>query len=107
MLIVTTETVPGYAISQVFGVAQGNTIRTKNIGRDIGAGLKSIVGGELKGYTAMMSEARDEAMERLVEHAQRLGANAVVNLRFATADVVGAGAEILAYGTAVTLVPAG
>lgn len=105
ILTVTTETIPGYDIVAVQGVAQGSTVRTKHIGRDIGASFKSIVGGELRGYTEMMSEARTEAMQRLEDEAIQMGANAVVNLRFATADVVGAGAEILAYGTAVTVHP--
>ncbi len=98
ILTVTTETIPGYHITAVQGVAQGSTVRTKHIGRDIGASLKSIAGGELTGYTEMMSEARAEAIDRLGVEAMQMGANAVVNLRFATADVVGAGAEILAYG---------
>ncbi len=104
-MIVTTDTIPGHTITQALGVAQGNTVRTKHIGRDIGAGLKSIVGGELAGYTEMMTEARAEAVNRLTAEAQALGANAVINLRYATADVMGAGAEILAYGTAVIATP--
>lgn len=101
MLIVNTETIPGYTVTEVKGLVQGSTVRTKHIGRDIGASFKSIVGGELRGYTEMMMEARTEALERLNAEATAIGANAVVNVRFATADVVGAGAEILAYGTAV------
>ncbi len=106
MLIVNTETIPGYRIEAVRGLVQGSTVRTKHIGRDIGASFKSIVGGELRGYTEMMQEARMEAIDRLNAEATAIGANAVVNVRFATADVVGAGAEILAYGTAVAIVPA-
>lgn len=105
MLIVNTETVPGHQITAVRGLVQGSTVRTKHIGRDIGASLKSIVGGEIRGYTDMMTEARQEALSRLHAEAEAIGANAVVNLRFATADVVGAGAEILAYGTAVVISP--
>ncbi|MCP5027598.1 MAG: heavy metal-binding domain-containing protein [Actinomycetia bacterium] len=105
MLIVNTETIAGYQIIEVRGLVQGSTVRAKHIGRDIGASLKGIIGGELKAYTEMMSEARTEAVARLDAEAAAIGANAVVNLRFATADVVGAGAEILAYGTAVVAQP--
>jgi uncharacterized protein YbjQ (UPF0145 family) len=105
MILVTTETIPGHTVTAAVGVAMGSTVRTKHIGKDIGASLKSIVGGELSGYTDMMNEARQESMARLVQHASSMGANAVINLRFATADVVGAGAEILAYGTAVQVHP--
>ncbi len=105
MILVTTETIPGHDIRSAIGVVQGNTVRTKHIGRDIGASLKTIVGGEIKGYTDMLNEARAEAMERLRSNAMAAGANAVVNVRFTTADVVGAGAEILAYGTGVVAVP--
>lgn len=104
MILVTTETIPGHDITQAIGVVQGNTVRTKHIGRDIGATFKTIVGGEIKGYTDMLNEARAEAMERLRSNAMAAGANAVVNVRFTTADVVGAGAEILAYGTGVVAV---
>ncbi|MDY7103089.1 MAG: YbjQ family protein [Actinomycetota bacterium] len=109
MLIVNTETVPGLRITQVRGLAQGSTVRAKNVGRDIGASFKSLVGGELRGYTEMMTEARNEALERLSAHATSLGANAVVNVRFTTADIAGGAAEILAYGTAVIVdqAPAG
>jgi uncharacterized protein YbjQ (UPF0145 family) len=103
MFTVTTESVPGHRIVDLKGLVQGNTVRTKHVGRDIGASFKSIVGGELRGYTEMMTEARNEALQRMVGEAQALGANAVVSLRIATADVVGAGAEILAYGTAVVV----
>ncbi|MEM8925224.1 MAG: YbjQ family protein [Actinomycetota bacterium] len=105
MILVTTDAIPGYTITQALGVAQGNTVRTKHIGRDIGAGLKSIVGGELTGYTEMMTEARSEAAARMTAEAQAMGANAIINVRYATADVMGAGAEILAYGTAVVASP--
>ena len=103
MLIVNTDTIPGKEIYNVLGLVKGNTIRAKNIGRDIGAGLKSLVGGELKDYTKMISEAREEAMNRMAEEAQQLGANAVVNVRFSTSHVMGSTAEILAYGTAVKI----
>lgn len=101
MILVTTPEVPGHEVYQTLGLVRGNTIRAKNIFRDIGAGLKSIVGGELKDYSKMLTEARDQATARMVEEAEELGANAVVNIRFASADVMGNAAEILAYGTAV------
>jgi len=107
MLMVNTETIAGHEIVESRGVVIGSTVRTKHIGRDIGASLKSIVGGELTGYTEMMSEARQEASQRMEADAVEIGANAIVNVRFSTADVVGAGAEILAYGTAVVVRPVG
>ena len=103
MIIVTTPTVEGHAITQVHGLASGSTIRSKVIFKDIGAGLKSMVGGELGSYTKMMKESRGQALERLEEDAARLGANAVVNMRIATSMVAQGAAEILAYGTAVTV----
>ena len=103
MIIVTTETVPGRSITTVHGIVMGNTIRSKNVGKDIGAGLKNLVGGELKSYTAMLTEARTEALGRMVEMAEGMGANAVVNVRFTTSQITGGAAELLAYGTAVTL----
>ncbi|MFC1555360.1 YbjQ family protein [candidate division KSB1 bacterium] len=101
MITVTTPDVPGKEIYQTIGIVKGNTIRAKNVFRDIGAGLKSIVGGELKDYTKMLTEARDEALDRMVQQAQELGANAVVNVRMTSADVMGSAAEMLVYGTAV------
>jgi len=101
MILVTTPEVPGREVYQALGLVRGNTIRAKNIFRDIGAGLKSIVGGELKDYSKMLTEARDQATARMIEEAEELGANAIVNIRFASADVMGNAAEILAYGTAV------
>ena len=88
MLLTNTETVPGYRVLKHMGLVQGNTIRAKHIGRDIMAGLKNIVGGEIKGYTELLSQARAEATERMVKQAETLGANAVVNVRFATSSVM-------------------
>ena len=105
MIVVNTETVPGHRILEVKGLVQGNTIRAKNIGRDIGAGLKNLVGGELKAYTELMTEARREALQRMLDQATDLGANAVVNVRFTTSAVAGGAAELYAYGTAVMLEP--
>ncbi len=103
MYLVNTETVPGAEITQMLGLVQGNTIRAKNIGRDIGAGLKNLVGGELTAYTELLTEARQEATGRMVAEAQRLGANAIVNVRYTTSAVAGGAAELYAYGTAVVL----
>jgi len=99
--ISNTDEVPGRHITQFFGVVSGSTVRTKHIGRDIMASLKNIVGGELKGYTELLQDARDEAIERMTKQAESLGANAVVNVRFSTASVAQGAAELFAYGTAV------
>ncbi len=105
MILVNTETIPGMTISEVKGLVQGNTVRAKHLGRDIGAGLKNIVGGELKGYTERLTEARREALERMIAQAEQLGANAVVNVRFSTSAVTSGAAEIYAYGTGVVAAP--
>jgi uncharacterized protein YbjQ (UPF0145 family) len=107
MIIVNTETIPGYPTREVKGLVQGNTIRAKHLGRDFMAGLKNLVGGELKGYTELLTEARREAMQRMIMQAQQLGANAIVNTRFTTSAVTQGAAELYAYGTAVVVdVPA-
>jgi uncharacterized protein YbjQ (UPF0145 family) len=103
VILVTTSTVPGLEIAELKGLVRGNTVRAKHLGRDIFAGLKNLVGGELKGYTELLSEARDEALKRLVEDAKQLGANAVVGVRLTTSDVAQGAVEILAYGTAVVV----
>ncbi len=103
MLMTTTDVLPDWTVADVRGVAMGNSIRSKHLGRDIGAAFKTLVGGELKGYTDMLTEARNEAMQRMVEHAASMGAEAILNVRFTTSQVAGGAAEILAYGTAVTL----
>lgn len=103
MLVTTTECVPGREIREVLGVVKGNTIRARHLGSDIGATLKSLVGGEIKGYVKAVSAARDEAYERMVKEAEDLGADAVVNVRFTTSQIMDGAAEILAYGTAVKL----
>ncbi|WP_424008673.1 YbjQ family protein [Haloferax denitrificans] len=104
MIVTTTETVVGRDIEETLGAVRGNTIRARNVGRDITQGLRNIVGGELKSYTGLMAEARDEATERMVAEAEAMGADAVVGVRYVTAEVAQGAAEILAYGTAVTLV---
>ena len=103
MIVVNTETVPGREIVASLGIVQGNTIRAKNVGRDIAAGLKNLVGGELKGYTELLTEARRQAIERMLQQAQQLQADAVVNVRFTTSAVASGAAELYAYGTAVKL----
>ncbi len=101
MILTTLEGVPGQEIVEHFGLVQGSTIRAKHVGKDIMASFKNIIGGELKGYTELLQEARKEAVERMVSQADRLGANAVVNVRFATSSVAQGAAELFAYGTAV------
>ena len=101
MIVTNLETVPGHRTVQHFGLVQGNTIRAKHVGRDIMAGFKNIVGGEIKSYTSLLMQARQEALERMMAQAQELGANAVVNVRLATSSVMQGAAELLAYGTAV------
>ena len=98
MIVSNTETVPGKKIVEFYGVVTGSTVRAKHIGKDILAGLKNIVGGELAGYTELLREARHEAMQRMIEEAQRVGANAVVNIRFSTSSVAQGVAELFAYG---------
>ena len=101
MLCSNTEDIPGQQIVEFYGVVTGSTVRAKHIGRDIAAGLKNFVGGELKGYTELLQEARKEALHRMMEQARSLGANAVINVRFATSSVAQGAAELFAYGTAV------
>jgi len=96
-----TETIPGKRIVQFYGVVTGSTVRAKHIGRDIMASFKNIVGGELKGYTELLTEARTDALERMTQQAESLGANAVVNVRFSTSSIAQGAAELFAYGTAV------
>ena len=105
MEITTTESIPGRRITAVKGVALGSTVRSKNVGKDIGAGLKSLVGGELKSYSDMLTEARAQALSRMEEQAVQLGADSLINLRFMTSSVASGASEILAYATAVTTEP--
>ena len=101
MILTNVESIPGHTITEHYGLVQGSTIRAKHVGRDLMAGLKNIVGGELKGYTELMMEAHQEATNRMIEQAQQLGANAIINVRFTTTSVTQGAAEMLAYGTAV------
>ncbi len=103
MIVTNTETIPGRDITQIIGVVQGNSVRAKHVGRDIAAGLKSFVGGEIAGYTELMADARQEAYNRMVQNAQAWQADAVVNVRFETSMVAQTMSEMLAYGTAVKL----
>ncbi|WP_224336265.1 YbjQ family protein [Haloprofundus halobius] len=103
MELSNTDEIAGREITETLGVVRGNTVRARNIGRDITQGLRNVVGGELKGYTELMSDAREEALARMEAEAEELGADAVVNVRFVTSDIAQSGAELLAYGTAVEL----
>jgi len=101
MIIVNTDEIPGKKISESLGIARGSTVRARNLGRDIFAGLKNLVGGEISEYTRLLADAREEALQRMIQDANRMGADAVVNIRFTTSTVMQGCAEILAYGTAV------
>ncbi|MFV0679013.1 YbjQ family protein [Ottowia sp.] len=103
MLLSNTEYIPGHTIHKHLGLVQGSTVRAKHAGRDLMAGLKNIVGGELKGYTELLNESRQEAITRMQEQARSVGANAVINVRFSTSNIAAGASELLAYGTAVQL----
>jgi uncharacterized protein YbjQ (UPF0145 family) len=103
MLVVTTHDIPGQRIVKVVGLVKGNTIRARHLGRDIVAGLKNMVGGEISDYTKMIAECREEALDRMIAQAKANGANAVVGMRFATCEMMEHAAELLAYGTAVVI----
>ncbi|MDX8362022.1 MULTISPECIES: YbjQ family protein [Bacillaceae] len=103
MILVTTDFVPGKEIKQLIGFVRGNTVQTKHIGKDIMAGLKTLVGGEIKEYTEVMDEARQRAISRMVEDAKSKGANAIICLRLETSNVMTGASEIIAFGTAVVV----
>lgn len=103
MLISNIEIVPGKRIVKHLGMVQGNTVRAKHVGKDILSGFKNVFGGELKAYTELLQEAREEATERMVQQAKAIGANAVINVRYSTSSVAAGAAELFAYGTAVVL----
>ena len=105
MIVVTTDFIPGREIIEALGVVRGSTIRAKHIGKDIMSGLRMLVGGELKEYSEMLVETRNESMNRMTAQAERRGADAIVNVRFVTSQVMAGAAELLAYGTAVKLAP--
>jgi len=104
-VVTTTEYLPGYRIKKVLGMVSGSVVRARHLGRDILAGLKNIVGGEIKEYTELLAQSRDEAIKRMVEKAKGLGANAVIGVRFTTSAVMSGAAEVVAYGTAVVVEP--
>jgi len=103
VLISNLEVIPSKRVVQHLGLVQGSTVRAKHVGRDLMAGLKNVFGGELKGYTELLQESRDEAIERMQEQAESIGANAILNVRFSTSSVAQGAAEIFAYGTAVIM----
>jgi uncharacterized protein YbjQ (UPF0145 family) len=101
MIAVTTDLIPGKKMVKTLGLVRGNTIRARHVGRDIVAGLRNLVGGEIMEYTKLMAESREQALDRMNQEAERMGANAVVGLRFTTSVIMGGAAELLSYGTAV------
>ena len=100
-LVSNTETIPGKTVVEFYGIVSGSTVRAKNIGKDIMAGFKNMVGGELKNYTELLQEARQEAISRMLKQAKSMGANGVINVRFSTSSIAQGAAELFAYGTAV------
>ncbi len=103
IIVTTALEVPGKKIMKIIGIARGNTVRARNIGRDIGAAMKNLVGGEIKTYSDMTSQSRDEAFNRMVNHAIKMGADAIIGMAFSTSMVMAGASEMLAYGTAVKL----
>jgi uncharacterized protein YbjQ (UPF0145 family) len=103
MILSTTDKIPGREITEILGVARGSTVRARNIGRDILAGFKNIVGGEIDEYTKLQAQSREQALQRMTQDAENMGADAIVNIRFATSMIMQGASEILAYGTAVKL----
>jgi len=101
MMVTTTEAIPGREVKEVLGIVFGSCVQTKHVGKDIGAGLRSVVGGESKGYTELMEESRRTAMQRMIDDAKRLGADSIIGMRYATAQTMRGAAEIIAFGTAV------
>jgi len=106
MIVTTTFEIPGFVITRTHGLVRGNTIRARNVGKDIMAALRNLAGGEVREYTKMLAEAREQAFDRMLEEAETLGADAVVGLRFQTSMVMTGAAEMLCYGTAVDIEPA-
>ena len=103
MITTTTSNIPGNEVSEILGISRGSTVRARNIGRDIFAGLKNIVGGEISEYTRLQAQSREQAFQRMVKDAQSMGADAVINVRFTTSMVMQGAAEMLSYATAVNL----
>lgn len=104
MIVVTTEHIEGKRITETLGLVRGSTIRARHVGHDIMAGLRNVVGGEITDYTVMLAQAREEALQRMVDQAEKMGANAVICARFATSMIMSGAAEMVAYGTAVKVV---
>jgi uncharacterized protein YbjQ (UPF0145 family) len=104
MIVVTTEQIEGKRVTETLGLVRGSTIRARHMGRDIVAGLRNIVGGEVREYTVMLAQAREEALQRMIEQAEKMGANAIVGTRFVTSMVMSGAAEMVTYGTAVKIV---
>ena len=103
MFITTTETVPDTEVVEILGVARGNTVEARNVGRDITQGIRNVFGGELKAYSDLLTKARDEAITRMEADAEKMGADAVINVRLETSQITDGGSEVMAYGTAVRL----
>ncbi len=103
MILSTTDNIPNKQVTEVLGISRGSTVRARNIGRDFMAGIKNLVGGEIEEYTKLQAQSREEAIERMIQDAEKLGADAIVNVRFATSVIMQGASEILAYGTAVKL----
>jgi uncharacterized protein YbjQ (UPF0145 family) len=103
MIIATIHDIPGYDVSEILGIVQGNTIRARSVFRDLLAFLKNVIGGEIEEYTKLLAESRDQAVDRMIEQAEALGADAILDMRFSTSEIMSGAAEILAYGTAVKL----
>lgn len=103
MIVTTTEKIPGYRTKETLGVVKGNAVLSRNVGVDIAAGLKTLVGGEIKGYKELLTRSRELAMERMISEAEEVNADAIVSMRFATSQIMSGAAEMLAYGTAVKL----
>ncbi|HDM70381.1 MAG TPA: heavy metal-binding domain-containing protein [Thermotogales bacterium] len=103
MILSTTDKIPGMKVKEILGLVMGNTIKARHIGRDIAAAFKNMIGGEIMGYTEMLTEARNEAIKRMIDEAEKLNADAIVGIRLATSQIMSGAAEMLAYGTAVKL----
>lgn len=103
MYTTTTETVPGEEVTEILGIARGNTVEARNVGRDITQSIRNVMGGEMKAYSELLSKARDEAIKRAETEAEEMGADALINLRLETSTIIEGGAEVVAYGTAVKL----
>ena len=103
MIVVTTNEIPGYEIVEILGVVIGNTVRSKHLGKDIGAFFKTLAGGEIKAYTEMLTESRNIAIQRMIDEAEKMGANAIVGVRLGSSSVISGAAEMLAYGTTVKI----